>query len=128
MKSKNQDDRLADKQEEKQIGRPTGRTDIQINLYKQKNIYTRQDSRGRLDRSGNAKNTRNSKMFWMDQLTNGPTNQPTRQRTKNDNKNKTKESRDDRQTNKKKSHFQKFLKQNKMMITLVLQNLEMEML
>ena len=75
MKSKNQDDRLADKQEEKQIGRPTGRTDIQINLYRQINIYTRQDSRGQLDRSGNAKNTRNSKMFWMDQLTNGPTNQ-----------------------------------------------------
>ena len=39
MKSKNQDDRLADKQEEKQIGRPTGRTDIQINLYRQINRY-----------------------------------------------------------------------------------------
>ena len=72
MKRKNQDDRRADKQEDKQIGRPTGQTDIQINLFRQINRYTRQDSHRLLDRSGNAKkNTRNSKMLW--------TNQPTRQ-------------------------------------------------
>ena len=78
MKSKNQDDRLADKHEEKQIGRPTGRTDIQINLYRQINRYTRQDSRGRLDRSGNARNHSQFKNV-MDGPTDQRTNQPTRQ-------------------------------------------------
>ena len=37
MKSKNQGDRLLDKQEERQMGRHTGQTDIQINLDRQIN-------------------------------------------------------------------------------------------
>ena len=76
MKSKYQDKRQAEKQEEKQIGRPTGQTDIQINLYRQINRYTRQDSRGRLDRSGNAKNHSRFKNV-MDGPTDQRTNQPT---------------------------------------------------
>ena len=47
-------------------------------------------------------------------------------RTNNNNKNETNEKIE--KIDKKKSHFQRILKQNKMMITLMLQNLEMEIL